>query len=125
LDQLPLTANGKIDKKKLPDPVFSIRAVYVPPGNEVEKKLASIWQEVLNRREEIGIRDNFFELGGHSINATRIRSSVLKEFGIMISMQKMFEEPTIEKMANEILNSPKPNQEAEKMGERKLEKIKI
>ena len=64
-----------------------------------------IWKEVLEIKEEIGIRDDFFELGGHSIRAIKILARVSKEFGVTISIQKMFENPTIESIANKILNA--------------------
>jgi len=109
LDSIPLTANGKVDKKKLPDlpgdtaPVTDEQPVQ--PMNEVEKRLAAIWQELLGLQgQEIGIRDNFFELGGHSIKAIKILSRISKEFGVVISIQKMFEQPTIEHLAGEIMN---------------------
>ncbi|WP_425549134.1 AMP-binding enzyme, partial [Aquimarina addita] len=65
LEALPLTSNGKIDKKALPDPDMSEAATasYVAPRNDIEKQLAEIWQELLGV-EKVGIHDNFFELGG-------------------------------------------------------------
>ena len=72
IDQIPLTANGKIDRKSLPDPGGSINTgvEYVPPRNEIESKLVKIWQEVLEI-EKIGVNDNFFDLGGNSLSLIR------------------------------------------------------
>jgi acyl carrier protein len=106
LDTLPLTVNGKVDKNALPVPDgLATRAAYVAPRNEVEEELVNIWQQVFNTEEKIGIRDNFIELGGNSISAIKILSKISKEYGIVISVRKMFENPTIENLANEILNA--------------------
>ena len=68
LDQLPLTANGKVDKKSLPKPQdISSDSSYVEPATYQEKILALIWSEVLGG-QKIGVNDNFFELGGDSIS---------------------------------------------------------
>ncbi|AXY74564.1 amino acid adenylation domain-containing protein [Paraflavitalea soli] len=109
LDSIPLTVNGKVDKKKLPAPTDEAVPVTdeqpVQPMNDVEKRLVAIWQELLGLKgQEIGTRDNFFELGGHSIKAIKILSRISKEFGVVISIQKMFEKPTIEHLASEIMN---------------------
>ncbi|HBE79608.1 MAG TPA: hypothetical protein DDW65_17800, partial [Firmicutes bacterium] len=71
LDKLPLTPNGKIDQKALPAPVNEPKIKYMPPENEVEKKLAAYWQEVLGNTQ-IGTMDNFFEIGGDSLAIIRI-----------------------------------------------------
>src|SRR6202021_4071787 len=73
LDALPLTANGKLDRRALPAPdgsAFASRA-YEPPMGEVEESLANIWCEVL-AIERVGRHDNFFELGGHSLLVVRV-----------------------------------------------------
>ncbi|MGY0035045.1 non-ribosomal peptide synthetase [Pedobacter sp. NJ-S-72] len=77
LDHLPLTANGKVDKKALPEPEGGLLAgkVYVAPRNITEQALAGIWQELL-QIQKIGIHDNFFELGGHSLIAVRLLSRI-------------------------------------------------
>ncbi|HEU4555736.1 MAG TPA: non-ribosomal peptide synthetase, partial [Chitinophaga sp.] len=106
LDKLPLTTNGKVDKRALPAPDITATATpYLAPRNEVEQRLVEIWKEVMGTEKEIGVRDNFFELGGHSIKAIKILFRVSKEFGVVIGIQKMFEEPTIENLANKILNT--------------------
>jgi len=105
----PLTVNGKVDKQKLTEwytaPAAAATPAHVPPANAVEMKLAEIWQAILDRKEPVGIKDSFFELGGNSIKAIRILSRVVKEFGLVIPTQKMFEYPTIEHLANHILNA--------------------
>ena len=66
IDKIPLTPNGKIDRKALPEPEVKSGKEYVAPRDVIEEKLAGIWSEVLNvEQSSIGIDDNFFELGGH------------------------------------------------------------
>ncbi|EGH05562.1 pyoverdine sidechain peptide synthetase III, L-Thr-L-Ser component, partial [Pseudomonas amygdali pv. aesculi str. 0893_23] len=66
LDKMPLTANGKLDRKALPAPDASqLQATYIAPQGDLEQQLASIWAYVL-KVEQVGRSDNFFELGGHS-----------------------------------------------------------
>ncbi|MGY0035030.1 non-ribosomal peptide synthetase [Pedobacter sp. NJ-S-72] len=73
LDQLPLTANGKTDKKALPEPDGDLLSnqIYVAPRNDTEQKLAHIWQELLQLKQ-VGIYDDFFDLGGHSLLIMRV-----------------------------------------------------
>ncbi|WP_430909775.1 phosphopantetheine-binding protein, partial [Maribacter sp. 2-571] len=77
LDALPLTVNGKVDRKALPLPELSEQSTveYVAPRNDVEQQLVAIWQELLGV-EKVGVYDDFFELGGHSLLATRFVSMV-------------------------------------------------
>ncbi|MGB7606207.1 MAG: condensation domain-containing protein, partial [Lutisporaceae bacterium] len=100
LDQLPLTANGKIDIKALPEPDDSMSTgiEYAAPTNEIEEKLVVIWQEVLGI-EKVGINDNFFELGGHSLKATNMLSRIPKELHASISFKMLFMAPTIKEIA--------------------------
>ncbi|MFC2146794.1 amino acid adenylation domain-containing protein, partial [Acidobacteriota bacterium] len=80
LDRIPLTANGKNDRRALPEPQpGEIGIDYVSPRNAVEKELVKIWSEVLSIDEnKIGIDDNFFQLGGHSLNATTAAAKIHK-----------------------------------------------
>jgi amino acid adenylation domain-containing protein len=104
LDAVPLTPNGKIDRKKLPLPQGSSMASgieYVAPRNETEERLVKLWEEVLDR-DRIGVMDNFFELGGHSLKATRLLSKISREFELSIELKDVFHSPTIEKLALKI-----------------------
>ncbi|MGO4295015.1 amino acid adenylation domain-containing protein, partial [Chitinophaga sp. RAB17] len=106
LDDLPLTANGKVDRKRLPDPEglgMETGIAYIAPRNEIEETLVLIWQEILGR-ERIGIKDNFFEIGGHSLKATRLIMQVKKIFSVTIDLKSVFLEPTIEMLADKIKN---------------------
>ncbi|NEO47604.1 MAG: AMP-binding protein, partial [Moorea sp. SIO4A3] len=100
LSQIPLTPNGKVDRKALPGPDFanSLSTEYVAPETETEKLLAEIWREVLGI-EQIGIHDNFFDLGGHSLMATQVVSRVRQALGIELSLTTLFESSTIAKLA--------------------------
>ncbi|MGI8582286.1 MAG: amino acid adenylation domain-containing protein, partial [Chitinophagaceae bacterium] len=96
LERLPLTLNGKIDKKALPD--FDAGEVlnenYVAPRNEIERKLAEIWKQVLDI-EKVGVHNNFFELGGDSLLAIRLLSSIRKELVVEMPISDVFDYPTI------------------------------
>ncbi len=97
LHAIPLTSNGKIDRKALPDVTGEdlIRREYVAPVTELEVQLAMIWQEVLGV-ERIGITDNFFELGGHSLAAIKLIHTINARFGVNITLNQFFEFNTIE-----------------------------
>ncbi|TRX32539.1 amino acid adenylation domain-containing protein [Flavobacterium sp. ZT3R18] len=102
IDSIPLTFNGKVDRKLLPDVVGEdiIKKEYVGPRNEKEEKLISIWQEVLGI-ERIGITDNFFELGGHSLLIGQVINRAYEQLGIKMTFRSFFMEPTIKGLSNE------------------------
>ena len=100
LDQLPLTANGKVDRRKLSSEVVprDERVVSVAPRTKTEQELVEIWSEIL-RQPTLGVRDNFFELGGHSLQAVRLVDRIRTRLGIDLSLRQLFESPTIEALA--------------------------
>ncbi len=101
IDQIPLTPNGKIDRKALPDPLDSAMergTSYLAPRDEVEQTIVQIWQEVL-QVSPIGIEDDFFELGGHSLKATRIVSRMQQELDAVLSLQTFFHYPSVAEQA--------------------------
>ncbi|TKH41704.1 hypothetical protein C1I60_20515 [Paenibacillus terrae] len=100
LEHIPLTSNGKIDRKSLPAPEGSLQsgADYAEPRTEAESKLVKIWQDVLGLNK-IGVKDNFFEIGGHSLRAMTLVSKIHKELNKSISLRIIFEAPTIEQLA--------------------------
>ncbi|MBC9912781.1 non-ribosomal peptide synthetase [Chitinophaga varians] len=107
LKKMPLTSNGKTDKKSLPDPdgiALETNVSYIAPRNAVEEKLVKIWESVLGRTG-IGVKHNFFECGGHSIKITRLASIVNKEFGIKIPLKALFSMTSLEEQANFITNA--------------------
>ncbi|MFB0847524.1 amino acid adenylation domain-containing protein [Paenibacillus oleatilyticus] len=101
LPQLPLTSNGKVDRKALPAPEASAigEAEYVAPRSLLETKLVQIWQDVLGL-ERIGVKDNFFELGGNSISLIRLIQRIHDETGVEIPLHKGYEYTSVEAMAN-------------------------
>lgn len=96
LEEMPLTPNGKIDRKNLPRPEEGDirRGVYVAPSDITQEMLAGIWSEVL-RVEKVGVTDNFFELGGHSLLATLLLSRIQKLFSVELPLRVVFEKPTV------------------------------
>jgi len=98
LEALPLSPNGKVDRKALPAPVRESAAGFAAPSDPVEELLAGLWSEVL-RIERIGVHDNFFDLGGHSLMATRVRSRIQEILGVDLPLRKLFESPTVARLA--------------------------
>jgi amino acid adenylation domain-containing protein/FkbH-like protein len=97
LETLPLTANGKVDRKQLPVPDQSrpeLTENFVAPSTPAEKMIAEVWLEVLGL-DQIGIRDNFFELGGDSLLAVRVVSRLRQAFQVEVPVAALFEAPTI------------------------------
>jgi acyl-coenzyme A synthetase/AMP-(fatty) acid ligase/acyl carrier protein len=104
LDSLPLTVNGKLDRRALPVPDLSRQAsdeAYVAPRNAREEVLVGIWAQVLGL-ERVGINDNFFELGGHSLLATQLLSQLRQTFQIEIPLRLLFEAKTVAELAEAI-----------------------
>ncbi|MHB1392564.1 MAG: amino acid adenylation domain-containing protein [Clostridia bacterium] len=108
LEKMPLTPNGKIDRKALPEPDGSITTgvEFEAARNEVEEKLVTIWKEVL-KADRVGINDNFFDLGGHSLKATSMAAKIHKEFEVNIPLKEIFKSPTIKGVASYIMSSEK------------------
>ena len=107
LDRMPLLSNGKVDRKALPRVTQSrdeLEQGYVAPRNEVEQALAEILAEVLGVAR-VGVHDDFFRLGGHSLLATKAMSRILEKFQIELSAQHLFEQPTVARLAENVLNS--------------------
>jgi amino acid adenylation domain-containing protein len=100
LEAVPLTPNGKLDRRALPAPDghLELDGQYVPPRNPVEDQLCAIWQEVL-RRDRVGVHDNFFRLGGHSLSAILAMAGVCARFDVHLSVAAFFQNPTVEKLA--------------------------
>ena len=107
----PLTPNGKIDRKALPEPALNIHHEFVAPRNDSEQQIADIWCQVL-KQPEISVKANFFESGGHSLLATQVVSRIRKAFNIEISVRALFEAPTIEKLVRYISTASTSTDEA-------------
>lgn len=107
IDAVPLTLNGKVDYRELPDwddSKAQIRRAFVAPRNLVELHVAEIWQDVLNVRP-IGATDDFFELGGHSMLGLRVSARVFEKFGYELPLSAFFDGGTVEHVASLIRNN--------------------
>ncbi|KLU56719.1 hypothetical protein EL84_10640 [Paenibacillus sp. VT-400] len=100
LERLPLTTNGKVDRRSLPAPEESLQPGegHTPPRTPLEANLVEIWKSVLGL-EHIGVHDNFFDLGGHSLRATTLVSKVHQELNVELPLRDVFRYSTIEQMA--------------------------
>ena len=100
LEALPLTLNGKVDRRALPPPEKkrSKQTAFVAPRTLTEETLASTWSDLLGV-EQVGINDNFFELGGHSLLATQLISRLRIAFQVELPLAALFENPTVAKLA--------------------------
>jgi amino acid adenylation domain-containing protein len=101
LDSLPLTHNGKIDRKALPAPAEATTGAGGPPRSETEKMIAAIWTELL-RVEGVGIEDDFFDLGAQSITAVGLVAQLRAAFDVNIELATLFERPTIAGLAEAV-----------------------
>jgi hypothetical protein len=100
LEQLPLTENGKVDRRALPEPDFNsnLPGERLAPRTEAEKKVAAVWEEVLGR-DGFDVRQDFFQLGGHSLLATQVASRLSQVFETEVPVIALFEHPTIQSLA--------------------------
>jgi amino acid adenylation domain-containing protein len=113
LQAMPLSSNGKIDRKALPPPTFGNDSKvhkFISARNEIEKGLVGIWSDLL-AIPQIGITDNFFELGGHSLLAIRLVSRIEQSFGKELSLASLLEAQTIEQQADLILGQNGPGRQ--------------
>jgi surfactin family lipopeptide synthetase A len=120
LEDLPRMANGKVDRRALPDPGRSrpdLDTPFVAPRAPVEKELAQIWADVLCL-DQVGIHDDFLELGGDSLVASQVISRVIKSFQLDLPVQALFQSPTVAEMAEVIAQN-----QAKKLSEEDLARI--
>src|SRR5699024_11066407 len=101
MDKVPLTVNGKLDKRALPEIEYEREDEYIAPTTLVEETACNIFEEVLNIGQ-VSIRDNFFELGGHSLRAMRVINLLEESLGKRVELKSLFENPTPEGLARVI-----------------------
>ena len=118
IDEVPLTSNGKVNRRELPEPKVDREALqkYYEPRNEVEEKLVEIWKDILEVYE-IGIADDFFELGGDSFKIQHLANDITNEFIVKIPLKFIFNNPTIDKLAKYIQEEKEKNETVEARGD--------
>jgi len=97
LEAMPLTANGKLDRARLPEPE-ALRRVYAAPRGDLERRIAAIWEEALGL-EQVGAHDNFFDLGGHSLLLARVHTALRRDLATEIGIVELFRYPTVASLA--------------------------
>ena len=104
LASMPVTANGKLNKKALPDPEISAEDNYIAPSNDMEERLVEIWSQVLKvDKHLISVDRNFFELGGHSLKATMLANQIHKYFKVEVPVREIFSKPNVESLADYLI----------------------
>ncbi|WP_068176505.1 non-ribosomal peptide synthetase [Mycobacterium sp. UM_CSW] len=101
LDEIPITAHGKIDRAALPTPEVSSGAEFREPASATERRVAELFAELLDR-DRVGADDSFFDLGGHSLLATKLVASVRNAFGVDVGVREVFELATVARLAAHI-----------------------
>jgi amino acid adenylation domain-containing protein len=100
LERIPLTPNGKVNRKALPAPQINMVENSIAPRDSLERRLAEIWSQTLGiEKDKIGIDSDFFQLGGHSLKATVLMSRIHRELDVRVPLTEMFKAPTIRKLA--------------------------
>lgn len=102
LENIPLTENGKIDKRALPKPKFIDHVEYLAPQSSTQIKVAEIWKKLLEIETPISVYSDFFRLGGHSLLATKFVSAVTQEFQVLLELKELFESSTLENISKSI-----------------------
>jgi len=107
VDAFPMTPNGKIDRRRLPEPdtrQVAARAPFLPPTGRLESAVARVWQDVL-RLDAVGVDDNFYELGGHSLLMVQAQTRIRESTGADLSIVDMFRYPTVRSLAAHLARS--------------------
>ncbi|MGV8871023.1 MAG: amino acid adenylation domain-containing protein [Rhodococcus sp. (in: high G+C Gram-positive bacteria)] len=105
LDSLPVSPNGKLDRRALPEPVFEV-GVFRPPSTPIEELVAGIYRDLLGV-DRIGLDDDFFALGGNSLTATRVVARLGAALGSEVSLRTLFEAPSVEMLAAGVEHEPR------------------
>lgn len=104
LDSMPLSLNGKLDRKALPEHKMLNKkgSAYVAPRNDLEVKMVELWKDILEV-QDVGVEQSFFEVGGHSLKATTLVSRIKKVLGMELSLSHIFEYPTIRELVTKLV----------------------
>lgn len=111
LEKMPLNTSGKVDRRALPEPAVSTRTrrtAYVAPTSDSQLAIAALFEELLGC-PRVGLKDSFFELGGHSLKAAILQTRLLKRFGVRISLQDLFNGPTVKAIDKRVSASCTPD----------------
>jgi amino acid adenylation domain-containing protein len=114
IDSLPLSPNGKLNRRALPQPgAFRQRTAnqFSNPTTKLEKKIAHIWQEVL-RCDQVSVDDNFFDIGGDSLRSVRVHNQLTQSLNLQIDLVELFQFPTIRSLARHLEPDPKQTQDS-------------
>ncbi|OAB58116.1 hypothetical protein AY600_04805 [Phormidium willei BDU 130791] len=114
LKELPLTVNGKVDRRALPTPGGDrpqLSTPYLAPQGQLERTLAQIWQDVLEI-DQVGLQDNFFDLGGHSLLLAEVHQRLQQQLNCSLALMDLFRYPTIAALAAALDSSPDPSDNA-------------
>jgi amino acid adenylation domain-containing protein len=105
LEAFPLSCNGKLDRNALPSPGAAAAAAFVAPSTTIERAMARIWEELL-QRERVGVHESFFDLGGHSLLAVMLVSRVRRQMGVDLPLARVLQKPTIALLAASLDGAP-------------------
>ena len=120
LDQLPLNANGKVDRRALPQPTVEVEQNYQAPADEIETALVNLWAAVLDiEAAVIGTQANFFALGGQSLKATVLAADIQREFSVRVPLTDIFQNPTVAGLAQCVRSAQKESYAAVRPTEKK------
>jgi surfactin family lipopeptide synthetase C len=120
LDKFPLSPNGKVDRRALPEPDNArpaLEQAFVAPRSQIEQRIARVWEKVLGI-ERVGAHDNFFDLGGHSLQMVRVQDKLREEFAQKLSIVELFQYPTIGALASHIAQEVSPEKSVGKILDR-------
>ncbi|WP_255293766.1 non-ribosomal peptide synthetase [Bacillus wiedmannii] len=120
--ELPLSPNGKVDRKLLPEPSFSIinnTWSIVEPSNDIQRKLVEIWKKVL-QIDRVGIENDFFSVGGHSFLVMKLIAAVERELNVEVKLTKFLENPTVKQLEKIISNNSEINELIYKLKEENI-----
>lgn len=101
IDEIPITAHGKIDRRALPEPEIGSATEYREPATDTERRIAELFAELLDR-DRVGADDSFFDLGGHSLLATKLVAAVRSRCGVDVGVQDVFEHATVSGLARHV-----------------------
>ncbi|WP_448469236.1 amino acid adenylation domain-containing protein [Mycolicibacterium sp. XJ870] len=101
LDEIPITAHGKIDRRALPEPEIKSATEFREPATDAERDIAALFAELLDR-DQVGADDSFFDLGGHSLLATKLVAAIRARCGVEVGVQDIFEHATVSALATHV-----------------------